>query len=422
MYKSTLLILAIFLSTSSVVFAQDYTGSYVLNANGNQITLTLARESGNLFIGTLKSTTGMQYEIDAEVEGGGLVGICFNNQGEVAMEARLSGPELVLTLVEMNSFFQPDYSKAKKLVLMKASSTDGKKPITLQQKSVKKSPAGKKADNVVPNYSAQTKNQKAQTATASSQEVSDENWGFRFRLPQGWKYKKDHQGAILGHDTIAGVILVMSLQAKDINEVSTQMQQGLHDAEIQLSLTGALKQVSQNAITGEYGGFSSGQQVKARSTGTLSPYGGVAYVIPIATPEKYGKPILSAADVIVKNLQFTKMDVSSLMHHFSGTWTYVSTNRTEWMTFKPNGFYSTQQETQFSGQEGDNWGNTDNWGAYGNSRSTARWMVRGNKRNGVITISHPDGTQEQLEYKVHAKDGHTYWREYFFNGYFYAKN
>ncbi len=260
------------------------------------------------------------------------------------------------------------------------------------------------------------------SSSGYTDEIIDEIGGYKFRAPQGWKYKKDHKMVLLGHDTIAGVILVLKLQAKDINEVYSQMRQGLHDDGIQLSLAGPLTTISKNVISGKYSGYSSGQQVKARSTGTLSPYGGVAYVLAVATPDKYGSQLLSVADVIIKNLKFIKVNVSDLMHHFSGTWAHVSANRTDWMTFTPDGTYSTRHEAQFSGREGDNWGNDSNWDAYGSSQSTARWMARGTKRSGVIIISHPDGTKEELEYNVYVEKGHTYWGEYLFNGYHYQKN
>lgn len=420
--KSILLTLVVFLSTSSVTFGRDYSGSYIYKTNGNNIKITLSRQSGTIFKGVLKSPTGVQCAIDAEVENGILVGVCYNNQGTIAMEGNLSGSKLMLTLVELNASMQPQYSTARKIVLRKTSLPGGKKTGLSKYGSTKKNYRMHKTDNAARKYAAGTRKQNVPRATASRQEISDESWGYKFRLPKGWKYQKDHNGAIIGHDTIAGAILVLKFEALNLNEVYAQMRQGLQEANIQLSLAGPLKKVSRNTISGEYAGYSSGKQVKARSTGTLSPYGGVTYVIAITTPDKYGNKLISAADVIVQSLKFVKVDVSNLMRHFAGTWAHVSSNRTDWMTFAPNGTYSNTHEAQFSGQEGDNWGNTQNWDVYGKTQKSARWTVRGTKRKGVIIISHPNGTREELKYNVYVEKGHTYWREYLFNGYHYQKN
>lgn len=44
------------------------------------------------------------------------------------------------------------------------------------------------------------------SAALSKNEVSDPNWGFKFPLPKGWKVEKGSKGAVLGHDTIPGLL------------------------------------------------------------------------------------------------------------------------------------------------------------------------------------------------------------------------
>jgi hypothetical protein len=50
----------------------------------------------------------------------------------------------------------------------------------------------------------------------AAQAVSDPAWGFSFSLPAGWKVQKDANGAIMGHDTIAGMILVFPHSASSM--------------------------------------------------------------------------------------------------------------------------------------------------------------------------------------------------------------
>jgi hypothetical protein len=57
----------------------------------------------------------------------------------------------------------------------------------------------------------------------SKDEVSDPTWGFKFSLPKGWKVEKGPKGAILGHDTIPGMIWVFPHLASSFQEVQKQM-------------------------------------------------------------------------------------------------------------------------------------------------------------------------------------------------------
>lgn len=43
----------------------------------------------------------------------------------------------------------------------------------------------------------------------AGQIVRDPQWGFSFQVPQGWRCEHDASGAVLGHSTIPGMILVL---------------------------------------------------------------------------------------------------------------------------------------------------------------------------------------------------------------------
>ena len=51
-------------------------------------------------------------------------------------------------------------------------------------------------------------------------EVGDPSWGFKFLPPAGWVHQQSGEGVIMGHNTIAGMILVIP----HISENMTQMQ------------------------------------------------------------------------------------------------------------------------------------------------------------------------------------------------------
>ena len=106
----------------------------------------------------------------------------------------------------------------------------------------------------------------------SQQQVGNPNWGFSFNVPPGWLFQQTEEGVILGHNTIAGMILVLPHMASTIQEVRGEMQGGIIDEGLELYLTGSLKTLSKGILAGEYQGTFQFQQVRARCFGTLSPY------------------------------------------------------------------------------------------------------------------------------------------------------
>jgi hypothetical protein len=230
------------------------------------------------------------------------------------------------------------------------------------------------------------------------------------------------QTLLLGHQTIPGLIAIWSHNADSMDEVQQQLRLGLNEESVSLTLNGNLQKISENAFSGEYSGILDGQQVKARGIGTYSPYGGGAFIIAVTTPDKYGEQQQSAAAAIAGNMQYFKPRVSDVMNHFVGSWTTTTTNTQTWMNFHPDGTFSDQYESSYSGNMNNQYGdNTGNWGAYNQQSSAGRWTINGNREQGTITIMYSNGQQTVVEYKVHIENGQTYYNEYLFNGVFYYR-
>jgi hypothetical protein len=265
------------------------------------------------------------------------------------------------------------------------------------------------------------------SSKVASGEVGDPNWGFKFRAPQGWKFNKDHNGAILGHDTIAGMIIVFPHYQTSLQAVAQEMQEGLVEEEIYLMPSAQLQQKGNNMLWGDCSGTWQGQQARGRGFGTLSPYGGGAYVLAITTPEKFGAEIAAAAEAIAGGMQYFKVDVSHLTRIFVGRWASYSGSSgggtlRNW-TFHPDGTFEDASETSYStNYSSDGMGMPDtNLGALGTSTNRARWTVRGGEREGQIIITYPNGNERFIDYAVHVERGQTYWREYFFNRQLFRK-
>jgi hypothetical protein len=427
---------------SAAYAQQNLTGTFIMISDQTTLTLTL-NQSGNILTGSLTSTSGANFQLQGEVMEGAGAGVCSGGGSSVFFEIYLEGNDLTLGLIEPDQSNMPDYDKAQYLLFTKQSGQVGQQGqtgnITGQlfgnQKQTNQSDYNQQNHNQQ-DYNQQNYNKDQQgwnqqgntgqgtgSTTISDNEVGDPSWGFKFVPPAGWVHQKTGEGAVLGHNSIAGMILVLPHMSENMQQMQQELMQGIQEEGNYLMLSGSLNQVSQNILSGDYTGMMDGTQVKAKGIGVLSPYGGGAYFIAVSTPDKFGSELVSAAESAARNMQYFKVEVSDLMRHFAGNWASFTTNTSTWICFCPDGTYSEQYEAAYSGQTTDGWGNaTGDWNAYGEDKSQGRWTVRGNKESGQIVVRLNNGEEIVYEYKVHKEKGNTYYNEYWFNGRHYSKN
>ena len=119
---------------------------------------------------------------------------------------------------------------------------------------------------------------------------------------------------------------------------------------------------------------------------------------------------------------YTAPAATEIMKHFAGSWTTTTTNTQTWVTLRPDGTFSDQYESSYSGNFDNQYGGDEgNWGAYNQQSSSGTWSVRGTREQGMITIIYNNGEQRNVEYRVHTENGEVYWNEYWFNGVFYYR-
>lgn len=254
------------------------------------------------------------------------------------------------------------------------------------------------------------------------QEAGSPEWGFTFRVPTGWVFQQSAEAVMLGHNTIPGLILVFPHLASDMNEVRAELQKGIVDENLQLSLAGELEALDANIVVGEFTGTLDFQQVQAQCIGTLNPGGGGgAFIIALTTPQEYGRGLADPAVGIAKAMRYTKTDASELVGHFAGKWAAYTGSTLINVTLAPNGEYLYEDESSYSGNLTDGTYDTGSWGAIGQNRESARWTVRGTRERGTLIISYPDGSKEYVSYQVFVERGQTYWNEYLFDGVHYQK-
>lgn len=396
---------------TGLAFAQNLSGTYILSSQGTTLTLTLEQDAQGNIKGTLSSTAGAQFRVEGVIRENVAVGTCVSNQGGSYFEAHLKGNQLLFALIEPGLNNQPDYSKVKQLTF----------------KRKEGAPAGQQG----PQASAKQQGGQLQaappappgmggSAALSKDEVSDPNWGFKFSLPKGWKVEKGPKGAILGHDTIPGMIWVFPHLVSSFQEVQKQMQVGLAEEEVQLQLTSQLQPLGNNAIAGIFSGIYQRQQVKARGIGTCSPNGGGAYIVAMTLPKKFGSDLANAADAIAKSMQYFKVQESAstggtgeaiapsgssnqqlirqmagVYYSFSSAGLSYSGGTERRVTLCPNGTYYSGSESSYSAGAGTGGA----WGAGGQQSGRGTWRVQGNINQGILTTI--DASGKATEYRYH---------------------
>ncbi|KPK86190.1 MAG: hypothetical protein AMS27_05600 [Bacteroides sp. SM23_62_1] len=427
---------------SSATAQQSLSGTYTMTAEQATLTLVLT-QTGNMITGTLSSNSGASFQLEGEVMEGAGAGICTGGGSSVFFEVFLAGSDLTLGLIDPDEFNMPDYDQAQYLLFTKQSEQAGTKGQTGNitgklfgnNQQTNQQPDNQQYNNQQ-NYNQQNLNQQnynqgqegwsqqgntgqeAGSSTIGINEVGDPSWGFKFVPPAGWVHQKSAEAAILGHTTIAGMILVLPHMAENMQQMQQELYQGIQEEGNYLTLSGGLNQVSQNVISGDYTGIMDGTQVKAKGMGILSPFGGGAYLIAVSTPDKLGNELITVTENIARNMQFFKVEVAGLIQHFAGNWASFTTSTSTWMCFCSDGSYSEQYEAAYSGNFDDGSGN---WSAANQDSGQGRWTVRGTKEAGQIIVRMNNSQEIIYEYKVHQEKGYTYYNEYWFNGRHYSK-
>lgn len=448
---SLILLLCILLPTKTLSVhpngnqQQDYTGTYSLSSGEITLTLELKQEQFNTISGVLKSSNGMSYLLEGMINEGIASGVCRGNQGGIFFEAFLDGNDLTLSLIEPDEFNMPDYDKAQYLVLTRTSQqgSPGRHELSpleqltqpsnqqqylnqsqqqfqqpgQQQYQQQGTPQDPFADQVPP--------ANLKSAPPGNEEAGDETYGYKFRKPAGWNHQNSDGYILLGSNTIPGLIIVFPHQAASQQAMVQEMVRGIQEEGINLSLSGQVQQVSGTVATAFFSGIVQGEQARGYGIGLQNPGGGGLFILAVSTPEKLGNEIMEAANTICTNVTFFKPSTGDqdLVRHFAGEWFWSNGYRTSWMMFFPDGSYSDQYESSYSGNFQDGGGNvTGNWGVANQDSNRGRWTVHGTKDKGMITVISQDGSQNRYEYSVFVERGEKFYWEYMFNGYHYRKN
>jgi len=163
-----------------------------------------------------------------------------------------------------------------------------------------------------------------------------------------------------------------------------------------------------------------GSLIQCRKTSkppqAAQPSGQVQQVHPPG-PQPQGWPPYAKPPTPPGGYTGNESDLASLVWKFAGKWSHYTPHRETHLYLAPDGSYSDSSDASFGGQLYDQGGyQTGSWAGAGSDRSKGRWYITGTLRQGRIILTEQDGSQVELAYQVHIKNGEIYWGEYFFNG------
>lgn len=400
-------------------FAEDnnFEGTFTMNGPDDVITLTLAKDSEGNYKGTLSSTTGLSFDVEGMLEEGFLLGACYNNEFGVFFEAGFEGDVLYFVLIEPDENNMPNYDKTTELSFTRSNAAPAQNdsvPPSLKDKIT--GGAGKaetkKSDDASKNIKM------VDSDEIKEGEIGKKSWGYKFKAPAGWVHQIDGDAVLLGHNSIAGMLVVVKHDQVPFETMKGEMGNGLNEEGVSLLPEGELKKIDESSLSGTFKGTLDSTTVRAYSIGTVSPFGksGV-YIVAITTPEQFKSELTNCVDEIFKSLKFFKVEMSELHEALAGQWSTIDETNRFWLykdgTFSYKYEYAAWSDPSVSPDL--------TWGVSNQSSSRGTWEAEGTKESGVLTFKYEDGSVKEMNYNVFVEKGQTYWNEYKFNGTMYVR-
>lgn len=344
MVRPALAVLAVSIAVAPLA-AQDFTGTYRLNAGGGTtITLTLQQSRTGQITGTLQGNTSFQ--IQAQVGANGrFAGYAANQAGRLYLEGALAGAQLQLAMAEVGADGQPQVATARTVTMDRVAAMGQAAPAA---PGAARGRAGQAAGPADP-Y--------AGTFVGAELSVTIQ------RGPGGYTGFASYQGAQYPLQAqVAGNMLTGAYQAQG----TTYPFQAAVQGDVMQFAAG-----NQTFMLQRQGGAMAGAQMSA-------PMGGV--------PGGQAAPGGGSP----QDQQITQLMVRSAWCSFSYSQTSGASS-TERVTFRPDGTgsISSGAETYWSGASGTVAGQSSDAGAF-------RWHVRG----GVLNTTTDGVTWQQYPLQI----------------------
>ena len=254
--------------------------------------------------------------------------------------------------------------------------------------------------------------------------IREPAFGVEFKAPEDWQYQKNEMGYVMGHNSIAGVILITSSPYSNLDEMMQGAYQGIQEeGGTSLQLKGEPVAFGNNGLAGNYQGTLNWEQVTAYAIGLVSPVGGTSVsCMIITTPALFTDKHKSTLESIANSFNFFKPEIpdvvkewddwfktaggcrlkylsSSGNSNYGGGYTGSSSEAT--IDLCPNGTFSSSSSSEFSMS-------IDAGSAYSGSNDggVGQWELSFNGTNPVLVLNFNDG--QTAEYVLTYVEQKTY--------------
>ena len=155
----------------------------------------------------------------------------------------------------------------------------------------------------------------ANTLAQQSREIREPAFGVEFKAPESWQYQKNEMGYIMGHNSIAGLIIITTNPYNSIEAMRQGAYEGIQDeAGTALQLQGEPVNYGKNGLAGNYKGTMNWETVTAYVIGLISPVGGksISCMI-ITTPDQFTTNHKSTLESIADSFKFFKPEIPDVV-------------------------------------------------------------------------------------------------------------
>lgn len=112
-----------------------------------------------------------------------------------------------------------------------------------------------------------------------SQQIKLPELGLSFEIPEGWTGQRQGDYFIMGHTTLAGMIVMSNHNAKSTAALERSALQGIMEEGVALQVSSELS-ISKNSVSGYYEGLYNGTQAKGYGIGLVNKLGlGISILI-----------------------------------------------------------------------------------------------------------------------------------------------
>jgi hypothetical protein len=428
MGKRAAFILTGIIAFAGIALGQNFKGTYTMTAGTTKLTLVLNQGAGGQITGTLSSSTGATFQLSGKLEEDIALGTCQGQAGTSQFEASFEGSLLIFTLMETG----PSGEVTSRSLEFARSSGGGGASDALglppaaagaaaaKPKGQSQTPAAPRPSNPAPAPAAPP------LPSGGGNAVSVPELGCSFAIPAGWNGQKQGEAVYVTSTSYKGFIVITRHAYKSLQEMAQEAGQGIVDQSTNTRLMPAsqFQPFKTNGLVAEFAGSAQGQQARTFAIGLIGPQGGGVTIMAATEAASYSSDYSDAVLAIAGSLSFLPVGASggapmagaqggggatdsSLLGYFAGEWYSYSSGSTIYggagtertMTLCPDGLFRDSSEFSASG--------TGAWGAANAQAGWGRWMIQGDRSQGVITVTYPNGQLKRITYRVISKEEQT---------------